>query len=344
MLFVTVGKVREFLLLNEPDNCVQKFGNRARGPLHKLIFSDKEDIPIREKAIEALTILGIYGPNDSGTKILKYEMSEKLEQLPRELRDAFYKFASSEKATMGVKLDLIYKLGSRNMVVRNEVQEYIRSHNCESLNDLFIKKLKSRFTSQNDREAFAEMLAEKRGVEAVASALLTALKDCGVKSDIFELDQIVDVLDKLNFSSPELEDVLIKKLQEIVAIDDVRRATINALRQIGEEWKLDAHGRIIRTLSHKGGKKALRAMSKILASPVGKNPTGLKYLDEELAKATLQRDNYDTTLLFLELTEGIGDLFRKLIKSGEIKSLQEYIEELDSAERELFVKALNEAK
>lgn len=344
MLFVTVGKVREFLLLNEPDNCVQKFGDRARSPLHKLIFSDKGDILIREKAIEALTILGIYGPNDSGTKILKYEMSEKLEQLPREFKDTFFKFAFSEKSNKGTKLYFIAKLGSPNMVVRNEVREYIRSHNCENLSDLFIECLQNKNIGKDVREAYAEMLAEKRGVEAVASALLTALKNCSVESDIFELDQIVDVLDKLSFSSPELEDVLIKKLQEIVVIDDVRYAARNALRQIGKEWKLDAHGRIIRTLSHKGGKKALRAMSKILASPIGKNPTGLEYLDEELAKATLQRDNYDTTLFFLELTEGIGDLFRKLIKSGEIQSLQEYVEELDNAERELFVKALNEAK
>jgi hypothetical protein len=311
-----------------PQVCKEKLGSRARKHLYRLFVSKKEDPELRKNAIEALFLIGI------DESFAKDHPGLGLKELDTDLKNIFYSFSFSDKTDKGTKNSIIALLESPQEELREEVKNRIFSSNDPDMNSLMEQKIGNRAFGEELRAQSATLLAAKQAPNA-SRVLLAALKEADPDFNVALVDRLVDGLVKLNVSGPEIENVLIKKFQELGINDLMSSAFRSNHRRDYEEawgWNPDPCKRIITALTLVGEKKALGAMIKVFLEKkedVLLNYMNLKNPDLSTGLTSLQ------SIDMLPLVDGIVKLFRRLNELGELPSM-------DHIERTDIMKALLE--
>jgi len=291
-----------------------------------LICSPKEETKLRENAIEALFLIEAKEPGKSPAFAQTGKLfSDEFAALPTELRKTFLEHAFSAKASKRTKLSFINLLDLNKKSACQDVKDFIRTSTDASLAALLTEHLLNKETWKDVKVACAEMLVDKQAV-ACAPSILAALKANNVRDNEYLVDRLVDMLNKLGVSGPEVEDVLVEKLDQIGIGDErssIRIALFGLSHREKEGWELDPNKRIIEALSRVGGKKALIAMFKKFSAVEENRGNRLPSVDEATDKAINQRVAMDTMLTMTQLMQGLSTIEKRLKASGEMNSMFE---------------------
>jgi hypothetical protein len=343
-LFITAGKVRSVLQEKGVQGCVAEFGHRCGGPLLSLIRSGKVDMSLKKSAIEALLFIEEMDPQkmltfpSSGTPFDDIFMA-----LPAELRRHFLQRAFANGTARRVKWFFVSQLNAENRDFRKEVRDYIRTSNDSglpaTLQDLLFDKsfdespkgldAEIRLAENEFRQEFRSAIAEELvALEAHAAVpvLLRILGACKLHDNLYMVDRLVSLLDKLVVSGHDLEDILLAKLDEIRignVPDGIHMALqrTHCLKDYG--WELHPYNRIIAALTRIGGKKTLKAMFKKFTAADEIPGSQVFDSDDSLEKAIDQAVTTDATLIMVGLMRGLLSIEKRLKASGELDSMRE---------------------
>ena len=317
-LFVTAGKVKQVLEINGPQGCVKEFGPRARKALYQLILSDKENFDLRKRAIEALILAGII---DDTVRRDRPDLG--LSGMTSDLKNVFFNLALSEKADAKTKRVILALIDHGDKELREEIYQRVMSSDDPELADLIAEGLQEEGLSKYLRALLVGLLVAKRGLNALPT-LQATLQKCNAHYNGIIVDRIVEAMIKLKASGAGLEEILIKKLQEL-EINGMSGNFGRAVEQITcfDEygWRPDPCKQIVDALALIGGKKALSAMLEVFATAAESDK--LTLLDSstnpnDQAMGQLAKNQH--TVDFLTLVQGMLSLFQKLKESGEISN------------------------
>lgn len=344
-LFVTAGKVGQFLQTNGPKACLQEFGSRSRNPLFKITFSDKCSVDLRKMAIEVLAALGVEPDMQRklcrwlqpGTKFFDLDarlqaFCGRLASLPLDLREFFFRTCLSNGANADSMIFLLAIFALPKVAYRDDIARLLDAQK----NPEFLSIASSGIQDENAQQYFRVgcldvlMLTHHPNLIPI---LLSGLKKSTLKYDDYLVDRIVDALNQINATGQEVENVLVEKFKEANPTDALGSLHGGLHRLTCRDdygWDLDPIGRLLKAIGSIGGKNALVAMLRMfMASQSGvTNKQAIQTLDDDTKQAILKSANQDSMLFTVKMVGSMLEIYNRLMKTGEIKSAGD-IEELE---------------